>query len=92
MIRGLANYFRGIPGVFIDGTLYALIAMFGAMIASFNAEEAYKYIEAHLLYWLKELSKWGLALVTAIKMFRSTSFGEHQETKRKGDTTFVAKP
>ena len=81
MIRAMQKYFSGIQPVFIDGFLYAMIAVFAAMVASFNSEEAYKYIAPVLLYWLKQTSTWGLALVTAIKMFRSTTYSEHQVKK-----------
>lgn len=86
----MQRYFSSIPPVFIDGFLYAMIAVFAAMVASFNSEEAYKYIAPLLLYWLKQASTWGLALVTAVKMFRSTTYSEHQ-VKKKEDTEFFNK-
>lgn len=83
MIRKLQQYFSGISPTFIDGLLYVMIAVFGAGVVSFTSEEAYKYINPFVLYWLTETSKWGLAAVTALKMFRSTSYAEHQEIKAK---------
>lgn len=83
MIHRLQQYFKDISPTFIDGLLYVLIALFGASVASFTSEEAYKYINPYVLYWLTEFSKWGLAVVTALKMFRSTSYAEHQEKKKE---------
>lgn len=68
-----------IPAVFIDGFLYFLIAVFGASIGILSEDDAYKYINEFLLYWLKFWSKVGLAGATALKMYRSTSYSEHQD-------------
>lgn len=92
MIRALSSYFSSVPPVFIDGLLYCLIALFGAMIATFGAEEAPKYVNPNWLYWIKESSKWSLALATAIKMFRDTSYSDHRAKKNGDTTTFVVKP
>ena len=83
MIHRLQEYFASVSPTFIDGLLYVMIAVFGAGVASFTSEEAYKYINPYVLYWLTETSKWGLAAVTALKMFRSTSYAEHQEKKKE---------
>lgn len=72
-----------IPAVFIDGFLYFLIAVFGASIGILSEDDAYKYINEFVLYWLKFWSKVGLAGATALKMYRSTSYSAHQEEKAK---------
>jgi len=94
MIRAVQQYFASISPVFVDGLLYVLIALFGACISSFNSEEAYKYINPYVLYWTKEFSTWGLAVVTALKMFRSTAYSTHIEEKKKasGNTEVFTKP
>ena len=85
MLRGLSNYFAAIPAVFIDGTLYVLIAVFGVIQTVFTTEEAYKYVNPHVLFWGKASFGAMLAGVTALKMFRSSSYADHQEIK-KGNT------
>lgn len=92
MIRAVQNYFVSIPAVFIDGFLYFLIAVFGAALGVLTEDDAYKYINEFLLYWLKFVCKIGLAGSTAIKMFRSTGFSQHQDMKKaQGDTVILKK-
>ena len=69
--------------ILTDGILYLLIALFGAGIASFTSDEASIYVNGELRFWLTEIFKWGLALVTALKIFRSTAFAEYQVEKAK---------
>lgn len=68
--------------VYVDGFLYVLIALFGAMEATFTSDEAYKYFNPYFLYYSKEIIIWLLAIVTALKMFRSTSFGDHKDEEK----------
>ena len=77
MLLRLQNYFTNIRPVTVDGTLYVLIALFGYMQATMSSEEAYKYASPHLLYWSKFSVGALLAVVSALKMFRSTSYSEH---------------
>jgi len=81
MLRWLSNYSKSVPPVFIDGTLYVLIAVFGTVQSMFTTEEAYKYVPPYVLFWGKSVLGTMLAAVSALKMFRSTSFAEHLETK-----------
>jgi hypothetical protein len=67
----------------VDGSLYVLIALFTVMQATFSSDEAYKYVPPHLKFWLMNTIEWALAAVSALKMFRSTSYGEHLENKKK---------
>lgn len=81
MIRSIRDYIAKpppIPDAYIDGALYFLIAVFGALLAGLTEDDAYKYIEAYTLYFLKMFSKVGLAGATAIKMYRSTGFADHK--------------
>lgn len=87
MIRALQRYFSGIPAVFIDGLLYTLIAVFGATLAILTSEEVYKYLGPYTIFYLKSGTSIGLAGASAIKMFRSTAYSDHQE-KKKSDTQF----
>lgn len=81
MIRAAANYFASIQPVFLDGLLYCLIALYTGMMNTLSTDEAAKYIAPEYLFWMRALVSWALAIVGAIKMFRSTSFAEHQAGK-----------
>lgn len=78
--------------VYVDGLLYVLIGLFGAMEATFNDDTAYKYFNPYVLYFCKNIIIWCLAIVSALKMFRSTTFSDHLEkqkvdlAKQVGDT------
>lgn len=63
--------------VVIDGILYVLIALFGGMEATFTSDEAFKYLNVYFIYYSKTVVIWLLEVVTAVKMFRSTSYGDH---------------
>ncbi len=93
MIRGMHQYFNSIPAVFIDGTLYVSVGLFTFLVAGFSSDDAAKWISAHTLFWLK-LSVGAVGNIALnLKMFRSTTFAEHQELKKKsGDTGFITKP
>lgn len=73
----------------LDMWIYIGIAFFAAWSAAFGTDEAGKFIELNILFWLKSgcLSISGSLL--AAKMFRSTAFAEHQ--KEKKDTQFIVK-
>lgn len=60
----------------IDGLLFAAIAFFGSTQVAFSSEEAYKYVNAYIIFWIKTLASINLATITALKGFRSTSYGE----------------
>ena len=81
MIRAAASYFASIPPVFIDGTLYLLVALFGYMQTAFGTDEAAKYISPAPLFWIKTAIGALASSVLAIKLFRSTAFAEHQASK-----------
>lgn len=88
MYHRIQAYFAGVKPVFIDGTLYVLLAFFGAVILTFNNDDIYKYVEAHFVFWIKNTSEWMMAVTTAIKMFRSTAYADHlDEAQMKIDGT-----
>ena len=90
MIQRLSNYFTSIPPVFIDGLLYALIALLVFSQAYMGGDEAAKYISPAVKFWLNYVIGALAAFVGAIKMFRSTGYAEHQE-KKKTETAFITK-
>lgn len=74
-------YFAGVKPVYIDGTLYVILALFGAVLITFNNDDVYKYVDARWVYWIKNGSEWIVAVTTAIKMFRSTAYADHLDDK-----------
>lgn len=95
MIRAAQKYFASIPAVFIDGVLYVLVQMLTVLSTQIGTDESAKYIEAETLFWTKVVIGELAAGVLAIKMFRSTTFADHQQTKKNGtgsgDTTIITK-
>jgi len=87
MIRWASNYFKGIPAVFIDGAIYVAVAMFLAAQTGFGDDEAAKYIGASTLFWLKKILATIGAGLLALKMYRSTAYGEHQREKKLKEET-----
>lgn len=92
MIQRLFNYFGQVPPVFLDGFLYTLIAVFGALQGHLSLDDAAKWISPQILFWLKGIVVVCLTSVTSIKMYRSTSFAEHRAKKNGDTTTFVKAP
>lgn len=91
MIRALANYLAGVPPVFLDGLLYALVVIFSFLQAQFGSDDAAKYISPMVLFWIKTIVGTLGAAALAIKLFRSTTFAEHQANK-KAETVFLTRP
>lgn len=91
MIRYIAAYFGSIPPVFIDGMIYGLLALFAALSSSFGSDEAIKFIKPVWLFALKTTCTSTGATLLAIKMFRSTSYSEHQQKKKDEATSFFVK-
>lgn len=89
MIRALSNYFGQVSPVFLDGFLYMLIAVFGAVQGYLSLDDAAKWINPQVLFWLKGIVVVCLTSVTSVKMYRSTSFAEHQRKKNGDTTTFI---
>ncbi len=92
MIAYMQRYFSAIPPVFLDGLLYALIALNTGIMNSLSTDEAAKYLDPTTLFWSRSIVSWMLAVVGAIKMFRSTSFSEHQAAKKANGTGFYTIP
>lgn len=83
MIKRISNYFAGIQPVFIDGTLYALMAFFIFSQSYLGGDEAAKWISPAVKFWINYVVGGMAAFFGAVKMFRSTAFAEHQENKKE---------
>lgn len=89
MIKALSNYFGGIKPVFIDGALYAIIAFLIFSQSYLGGDEAAKYVTPALKFWINYTIGGLGAFFGAVKMFRSTTYAEHQETKRTETQLFT---
>jgi hypothetical protein len=83
VIRWLHRYFATVSPAFIDGLLYAMLAWFLYNQGYFSGDEAAKYIDPVTKFWLNWVIGSGAVICTAVKMFRSTTFAEHVENKKK---------
>lgn len=91
MIRAVSNYLSSIPAIFIDGTLYCMIAWLVFSQAYLGGDEAAKWIAPLIKFWINYSIGSLAAMAGALKMFRSTAYGEHQQAK-KAETAFITKP
>jgi len=85
---------KGIPSVYVDGALYCGIALFGFLQTYLTGDDAAKYVSAEALFWINCVIGACLALCTCLKMFRSSSFTDHQKQKSidtVGNTTVITK-
>lgn len=83
MIAYLHKYLANIPAVFIDGTLYALIALFTFNQTYFGGDEAAKYIEPQTKFWMNWFIGACATVFASIKAFRSTSYASHKADKEE---------
>jgi len=77
MLARLANYLAGIPPVFLDGILYSGIAWLLFSQSYLGGDEAAKYINPALKFWINYAVGSLAAIAGALKMFRSTSYADH---------------
>lgn len=87
MIAWAARYFGSIPPVFIDGLLYCMIALFVFCQSYFSGDEAAKYIAPNIKFWLNAALGSLAACISALKMFRSSTYAEHQQKKKDDEQT-----
>jgi hypothetical protein len=66
--------------VFIDGTLYVVIAVCGFVATMIGSDESYNRFSEQALYWGKLVNGSLLAGATALKMFRSTAYSDHVQS------------
>jgi hypothetical protein len=94
MLRWAQNYFISLKPVFIDGTLYVLIAIFQYLQTEFGSDDAEKFLAPMALFYIKLVVGPIAAALLALKMFRSTSFADHKEEKKlieSGNTEMLNK-
>ena len=68
--------------VHVDGALWVSIGLFTAMLAGLNSDDAYKYCNPYVLFWVR----WFLTSVNgaamALKMYRSTAYARSQDDEK----------
>jgi hypothetical protein len=69
--------------VHIDGWLYFGNAVGAALLTYISSEEAYKYIDALVLFWLKAGVGSAMAGLNGIKAYRSMAFARYVEQGNK---------
>ncbi len=84
------NQFKGIPAVFVDGFICAILAFFTTLALSFGGDEAEKYISGLTLYWLKTIVACLCATLNAIQFFRSKSYTDHLIDNKKKDSNITS--
>jgi hypothetical protein len=86
MLTWIVNKYGNMKPVVIDGFLYVVIAMAASVEVNLTSDDCYKYMNPYVIWYAKMLVAVFAAGVTALKMFRSTSYSEHQaEKKAKSD-------
>jgi len=70
--------------VHIDGILYISIAALVFLQGVFSGEEAYKYVNPWLLFWLKTIVGCMAAAAGAAKMFRSGAVANDRKQNGNG--------
>lgn len=77
----------------IDGLLYTMMGMWIAIQGVAQSEEIYRYCNPYMVFYGKSVVTVMLAGATALKTFRSRSYGDEQDEKKKtGQTEFLTKP
>lgn len=78
MLNWIVKKYGNMKPVVIDGFLYVVIAVCGTITAIMTSDEIYKYMNPYCVFYFKGLNEILCAAATALKMYRSTSYSEHQ--------------
>lgn len=87
MIKRFFQYFSGVKPVWIDGSIYVMMAVTSANAGMLSSDNAAKYISAETLFYLLWVNIALDGALLALKMFRSTAFADHK-LQEKNDTDF----
>lgn len=74
-----------IPPVVIDGFIVFLVAMLTGIALVFTSEEAYKYVNPYVLFWLKLSIGSTTSGLVALQSFRSKVFADYARNKKLAD-------
>lgn len=90
MLRAIQRYFQGVSPAFVDGSLYVFVGLFAYLSTQFGSEEAAKYIGARALFFTKLIVGGFGSISLSLKLFRSTTFADHQADKKAAASAVVA--
>lgn len=82
MLRSIQRYFSEIPPVFLDGCIAVHIAVLATMSMYFSTDEAAKYIDPEIRFWILLAVGCSLQGLHALSKFRDGTYGRHMEGKR----------
>lgn len=82
MLLWIVNKYSNVKPVVIDGLLYVIIAVCGTITAIMTSDEIYKYMNPYFVFYVKATNEVFAAGATALKMYRSTSYSDHQAAKK----------
>lgn len=71
---------KGVRPVHVDGALYAAIGLLTAFLAAMATDQAVKFVPPMSLFWIKTVAESLNGMLLAIKMFRSTSYGDSKKS------------
>lgn len=69
----------------LDATIYVTIAVTAFLMTQLGSDEAAKYIDAQLLFYLKSVTGSLSAGALSLKMFRSETFSNWKKEKLNGN-------
>lgn len=76
---------NSVKRVHIDGVLYVTLGTFVFLQGYFSTEDASKYMSPAFNFWVNCIVGGILAGASALKMYRSTAFADHQIEKKNGN-------
>jgi hypothetical protein len=72
-------------GIWTDGVLYAGVAASGYLTGFFSSDDAAKYVDPMLLFWIKGSIGTVTAVLLAAKMYRSTAFADNKQKQAEAN-------
>lgn len=83
MIRAVQKYFAEVPPVFLDGCIAVNIAVLASMAMYFSTDDAAKYIDGAVRFWLLLSVGSTLQGMHALSKFRDKTYTNHMEAKKE---------
>lgn len=87
----LIKLYSSIPPMMVDGAIYTCLQGLTFLSTAVSGEDAYKYINPYVLFWLKILFGEGATVLLALKTFRSKAYSEYHLHKAGFDTDHFKK-
>ena len=81
LVPRAVKVFLSVPGMVYDLAAALNAAAVASALGFLSQDDAYKYVDNKVLYWLKFSLVVDAACVSAFQLFRSKSFAEHTNRK-----------